>query len=933
VSHHVYGIDHPQLSSLVRGGQRALAALLVAAILSISALADDGTSINGVVEPLRVPALESNAQAPVGGTPVDPDLQRSAEPMLVTVLGQRAQTPIDVDGRLNEETWLSIVPTGGFIQRDPEEGAAASEHTELRVAYDAQALYLGLRLFDTEPEKIVRRLSRRDRAEGDSVTVYLDPRHDGLTGVVLQVSAAGVQRDAAIFNDFETDDAWDAVWASAVTRDERGWNAEIRIPFSQLRFASGPAPTWGLNVERFVHRKNESAWLQLVRKDERRLASKMVRLGGLQNIQSRTHLELLPYVASRSELIAPKAGNPFNDGSRYFGAAGLDLKWALSSRFAIDATFNPDFGQVEVDPSVVNLTEFETEFEEKRPFFVEGSQIFTNFGRSGSGSALLDDDMFYSRRIGREPQGSADGDFIDTPAATMILGAAKLTGKTASGWSLGVLEAVTSAERARIWRGDQRSTDAIEPLTNYFVGRMFKEGKRAGSGLIATAVNRAMDTDSSLASLLPKQSYVAGYDGYFFFDSDRRWVLSGLAAGSRVSGSEAAIRRLQMSSRRYFQRPDANYVHLDENATSLSGWASGISLKRQGGNLQFSTNAAATSPAFEVNDLGFQSRADQIETSADVTWSKYDPDWFTRERWVSVGKSTRWNFGGSKQSDSWSAQTSLTFMNYWYADAGYVINRESDDDHLTRGGPLARRPQLQSFEAELGTDSRERVWINAGASRAWDSSGGWEASTYLSIFYRPSERVRLSTVPYYYRANDVAQIVDSVSDPLATGTLGTRYIFAGLEQTQLSMTTRADLSLTPNVSFQLYVEPFIGVGRYSAFKELTTLKSFSFFDYQRDGGSVAFDPDSGSYVIDPDGAGPANSFNLFNENFNYKSLVAKAVLRWEWKPGSTLYAAWTQDRFDDAYAGDFRLGRDARALFRAPADDVFVLKISYWFGR
>src|SRR5688572_11997316 len=364
-----------------------------------------------------------------------------------------AQAPA-IDGKLTEETWALAAPAGDFTQRDPDEGKPPTERTEVRFLYDDGALYVGARMFDSEPARITRRLSTRDNsADADVLSLYLDPMHDKLTGAIFRVSAANVQQDQVLYNDTWTDGTWDAVWESAVSIDETGWSAEIRIPLSQLRFPGGDQQTWGVNVERHIRRKNESAWLEMVPKSQSGLASRMRNLTGLDGLRPTKRLELLPYAAARNEFIAPRrAGNPFNDGSRGFASAGLDMKWGVSSNLTLNATVNPDFGQVEVDPAVVNLTAFETFFQEKRPFFLEGSQIFNNYGRTGSndfwGFNNSEPQLFYSRRIGRAPQMGAAGDFVDTPTATTILGATKLTGKTMGGWSMAFLEAVTGEESA-----------------------------------------------------------------------------------------------------------------------------------------------------------------------------------------------------------------------------------------------------------------------------------------------------------------------------------------------------------------------------------------------------------------------------------------------------------------------------------------------------
>ena len=373
----------------------------------------------------------------------------------------RAGRADPVDGRLDDAAWQAALPFTDFTQRDPEEGQPATEATELRLVYDDEALYVGARLHDREPDRIVKRLSRRDEgAEADRFSIYLDPRRDRLTGVRFEVSAAGVQSDEIIYNDTWMDDSWDAVWLSEVHHDAQGWSVEMRIPFSELRFLPGESQTWGINAARFIQRKNESDWLVLVPRAESGLASRMAELTGIRGVRPRTPLVLVPYAAAGIELGPAEPGDPFFDGSDPFGGVGLDLRRKLGSGFALDATVNPDFGQVEVDPAVVNLTDFETFFPEKRPFFVEGAQIFDNFGRNGPNSFFgfnrSEPDLFYTRRIGRAPQGAPEGTFTSSPRATTILGAAKLTGKTASGWSVGVLEAVTGREFARWADGGRR---------------------------------------------------------------------------------------------------------------------------------------------------------------------------------------------------------------------------------------------------------------------------------------------------------------------------------------------------------------------------------------------------------------------------------------------------------------------------------------------
>jgi hypothetical protein len=444
-------------------------------------------------------------------------------PRSATVVATRE--PIRIDGRLSEELWATAPVVSELLQRDPDEGKPATERTEIRVAYDDKALYVGARLFDTQPNRIVRRRSRRDAdSSSDFLRVYLDPHHDHKTGVMLTVSAAGSLADAWLSNDFERDTSWDGVWDAAVTVDDSGWTVEMRVPFSQLRFSPGDRQTWGLNVSRFVQRTNEEDWWVLVPKTDSRLVSGFGHLEGLDGIRPKNHLELLPYATVGVERAGTAAvGDPFSRPNRPAGGAGLDLKWGMTSSFTMDGTLNPDFGQVELDPAVVNLTAFETFYQEKRPFFIEGSQQFNTFGRNGLplygrfGSTYPS--LWYSRRIGRSPRLDASGEFVDQPGATTILGAAKVTGRTAGGWNMSVVDAVTAREMAQVAVGETRSTMEVEPLTNYAALRASRDvAGRGAFGVIATGVNRSLQT-AALQRTTPGGAYTGGVDGNRFLDS------------------------------------------------------------------------------------------------------------------------------------------------------------------------------------------------------------------------------------------------------------------------------------------------------------------------------------------------------------------------------------------------------------------------------
>ena len=860
------------------------------------------------------------------------------EPRSLVTATRTADSPV-VDGRLTDESWSRATPVSGFTQQDPDEGRPATEQTEVRMLYDDDALYVAARMFDHEPAMVARRLSKRDEEpDADRISLYLDTMHDHQTGFVFRVSASGVQRDQIVYNDTWTDQTWDGVWDSAVSTDAQGWCAEIRIPLSQLRFADTDRQTWGVNVERFIRRRNETNWLELVPKNQNGLASRMAHFTGIDGMRPKRHLELLPYTAARGEFIAPdEAGNPFNDGSRMAAAGGLDLKFGITSNLTLNAAINPDFGQVEVDPAVVNLSAFETFFEEKRPFFLEGSQIFGNFGQGGSNSFWgfnsSDPSLFYSRRIGRSPHLSADGDFVDAPGATTILGATKLTGKTSGGWSIGLLEAVTGRESARVMSGGLGSRAAVEPLTNYAVVRLKRDiGRRAGAGFLLTAVNRRLDSPD-LRSDLVDQAYVVGGDGYFFFDKSLDWVTTGKFAVSRVGGAASAIEIAQRAAQRYFQRPDAPQVSIDPGRRSLSGFSGRVNLNRNSGLVQVNAALWGVSPGFESNDLGFHGTGDRAGAHGVLFWRNVTPGRLLRSRSSWVAKFWVWNFNRELQADGVSGNVYFQFLNYWNVRGGGNHRRHTQDDRLTRGGPSAGAPRAAFWNVNFNTDSRKWLSVNAFADANSSEAGGWNRNMGVNFSLKPSSQLTITAGPQYNASYSVAQYVKSVDDPTAIDTFGRRYVFGGIDQKQLTLTTRVSVIFSPRHSLQIFAQPLLATGRYANFKELARPRTYDFLEYGRPGHPLTYDASSETYTADPDGSGSAPPLTFDNPDFNFKSLRLSAVFRWELKPGSALYVVWTRQQEDSAHPGDFSFARDARALFAAPGDDVVLVKLAYWIGR
>lgn len=780
------------------------------------------------------------------------------------VQATRATGPIHIDGHLDEASWARATPVTGFIQVDPEEGKPVSELTEARVLYDDEALYIGVRLYDRQRPS--QRLGRRDMdlMDSDWLGVVIDSYHDHRTAFSMDLNPAGVQRDAVKSmgpGGTEQDDlSWDAVWEAKATVDEGGWTAEYRIPFSQLRFGSAPDQTWGIQLERVIGRRREYAVLAFTPKSEPGGIPTYGHLVGLQNIEAGKSLEVLPYGVARAERVNP-GSNPFRTSAESSGSGGVDLLYRVTTDFAVNASINPDFGQVEADPAVVNLTVYETFFEEKRPFFVEGSEIF-DFGRNTSGGRL-----FYTRRIGRSPQVGPPTNAADVPEVTTILGAAKVSGKTASGWSLGIIEAVTGRENAR-YRTSSGTDDlfAVEPLTNYLVARARKDSNqgRTSVGGIFTAVNRNLVTEP-LRDALRSSAYAGGVD-LRAESSNRGWVLQGSAAFSRVAGSPESMVRVQRAGNHFFQRPDAEHLEVDEQATSMSGYSIGASLARQGGtHWRGNLAVAATSPTFEVNDLGYQNRTDRRDIAGGVNYVENTPGSFFRNYSLNSTLRFEHNTDWERILGVGSLRLNFRTLEFWGGTIGVTRYFTANDDRGTRGGPLMERPALTSGFISVGSDSRKKVSVVTTIDGARGDYGFRSGGLAITAIIRPSERWNLQIGPSFSKESNPAQYVGTVADAAAVNTYGASYLFAPLKQTTLAIETRLDVTFTPKLSFELYAQPFISSGDYGRVGSLDAPKGFTFTPWTGATG---------------------------NPDFNYRSLRSTAVLRWEYRPGSTLYVAW-----------------------------------------
>ncbi|MFW6192125.1 MAG: DUF5916 domain-containing protein [Gemmatimonadota bacterium] len=863
----------------------------------------------------------------------------------------RVEGEIDLDGRLDEAIWSRAPAARRFAQREPDEGRAATQRTEVRFAYDGETLYVGARMYDEEGrEGVTSRLVRRDEVpDSDRLVLTFDTYLDHLGRTMFGVNPAGVRADAISPGGSELDDSWDPVWRAATRVDAEGWTAELAIPFSQLRFPQGQDQRWGLQIERIVQRRAEHQVWSYWRRNQQGGPS---RYGHLEGIEAPAvdmdRLEILPYTVTRVDVADEvDAENPFESSTEATARVGGDLSYLLDSNLTLTATVNPDFGQVEVDPAVVNLSAFETFFPEKREFFVADRGVF-DFGNFWcmfcSNTSNLS--MLFTRRIGRAPQ-AADlareaGEFADVPDNTTILGAAKVTGRTSGGTSIGVMAAATGRESAEVLTEDRRPIrQEVEPFTGYLVSRVKRDlldGDLELGGIV-TSVFRDFD-DPALADRLSEHHEGVGLDAEYWWD-DRTYHLLLSGAVSNVSGTEDAILRLQRSSARYLQRPDRDgsgngfFTNaLDPQATSLRGWGLYSRVAKDAGDWRAETAVNVRSPGFETNDIAFLTRTDFVWMNANVQRRWTTPTGWYRELSVIGGGQQEFNFDGDLVGRQVHSFLFAQLPNYWNINAFGIYRPSTLDDRLSRGGVVLRRPESGFLQARVGTDDRKPVVLSVNPTTGWNAEGARDWSLGLGLELRPASNVSVQLNPRLSRTESVDQFVTTVEDPTATDFYGQRHVFADLTQRTVSMETRVNWTFTPDLSLELFAQPFISSNDFSAFKQFAAPRRLEKEVFGRDVGTIRSEGEGfdETFHVDPDGPGPAEEFSFDQRDFTFASLRGNAVLRWEYLPGSTLFFVWTQDRNRRQPVGDLDFGRDVGDVFTAEGENVFLVKATYWLG-
>ena len=840
-----------------------------------------------------------------------------------------------INGILDEEVWKSGIWSDDFTQYEPYNGSKATQRTEFNVLFDEDNLYVGIKAYDTSPDSIVSRLTRRDHIDGDQVGIIIDSFHDLRTGFHFGVSSAGVKFDQMFTEDGQNEDqSWDPNWWVKTSLNADGWVAEMKIPFSQVRFEKNSDDVWGFEVLRELYRKNETSLWQHLPKDAPGIIHLFGEMTGLEKIKPRKIFDITPYGVARAETFKAEPENPFRADGKLKGInGGIDAKIGVTNNMTMDLTLNPDFGQVEADPSEVNLTAYETFFSEKRPFFIEGNNI-TNFGLGIGDGDVGNDNLFYSRRIGRRPQVSPeinDNWHADVPIQATILGATKLTGKTKDGLSVGFVDAVTANEKAEIDSVGGRYYSSVEPLTNYLIGRVQKDNNDGKTiiGGVFTSTNRDLDAD--LEDFLHKSAYTGGADFTQYF-KDKSWMFNVNTAFSYVEGSRKALENTQRSSGHYFQRPDNNHTVLDTTRTSLAGSGGRMQIMKLNGHWNIMSATTWKTPGFETNDLGYMRDADQILSVLWAGYNQWEPKGIYRNFNINADVYSVWNFGGDYLAKGFEWNANINFKNFWGAWTGGSVKTDEKEYSYLRGGPMMMVPGSVQGRIGFRTDNRKKlvgeVFIN-GTKHYRNSSDNVYAQ--LEISYKPTNFLVLSLEPSFSKSFNELQYVSTLNYQNAD-----KYIFASIDRKTISTSFRVNLNMSPELSIQYWGQPFVATGRYFDHKQILNPMADAYNDrfgtYANE--QIHLTADGEVYEIDENTDG-FNDYSFDKQDFNVREFLSNLVVRWEYSPGSSVYIVWSQTRSSSNASGEMDLFDDLGNLFDAVDNkphNIFLLKFSYRFG-
>ncbi len=841
-----------------------------------------------------------------------------------------------LDGILTDEIWNTVEWAGGFKEFMPDEGKEPTQKTKFKIIYDEKNLYVAIRCYDTEPDKIVNRLSRRDGNDGDWVEINLDSYHDLRTGFAFTVTAAGVKGEEAISdNGNNWDRSWNPIWYVKTNIDEEGWTAEMKIPFTQVRFSDAAEQVWGLQMHRNNFRENERSLWQRIPRELPGWVSNIGELHGLKNIKPQKQIEIQPYAVGQAETFKEEIGNPFATGKRSSANFGIDGKIGVTNNLTLDFTVNPDFGQVEADPSAIALDGFQIFQEEQRPFFVENKNIFDyRVTKAEAGGPFTRDNVFYSRRIGRSPQASTtantvnSGEYVDRPGNTTILGAAKFSGKTKSGLSIGILEAVTQEEFAEIDNNGTRRKEIIEPLTNFFLTRLQKEYNNSNTliGGIFTATNRNL-TDTNITNI-HNAAYTGGVDFRHQWNN-RTWYVEGDIVVSKVLGSAESIYNTQTSLRHNFQRVDASHVSVDPTKTSLTGTGGNIKIgKSGGGTFMFDTGVTWRSPELELNDMGFQRNADDITHYNWMAYRSLKPFSIFRRLQVNYNHYVSWNFEGKNTYVGINTNSHATFKNNWRTGVNMHYTTVDLTDAALRGGPMLRLPNSLDYNMYVNSDQSKKVQFRVRGGQTKGKDNGFTRKyASFGVTYVPINSLNVSINA---GVNSNQQTLQYVTTDSYNG--NARYINASLDQDTFNMSLRLNYTISPNLSIQYYGSPFISRGRYTNFKYITNSMANNLSDRFQSyaNNQISYDGNSDSYLVD-ENMDSTTDYTIGNPNFSFIQFQSNLVARWEYIPGSEIFLVWSKGITSYGDPMDDLLPSLGDNIFGQTAHNIFLLKATYRF--
>ena len=819
----------------------------------------------------------------------------------------RTELKPKIDGKLDDECWQKAGNwDSGFIQQQPHQAAPPSQQTEIKILYDDKYLYFAIICHDNEPEKMNPILGRRDVNSGDMAGIALDSYNDKQTAFEFNLTAAGQKVDLMHMGEYGWDFEWNAVWDGKTTIGDSAWYAEMRVPFTQIRFSNLDEHIWGMHIWRWIHRYQEESQWKLIPVDAPAMVYIFGELRGIKDIPSKRNFEVMPYV--KGKYVTDSESN------ENFGG-GVDGKVGITSDFTLDYTINPDFGQVEADPSVLNLTSYEVFYDEKRPFFLEGKSIL---------EYNADNDMlFYSRRIGHAPSYQPDTDENQTlsmPDNTSIINALKLTGKNKSGFSMGIVNSMTAKEFATISSGDISNKEAVEPFTNYFIGRLKQDFNKGSTTLGGIATSTMRNIKDEQLEFLPEKSLVGGLD----FEHNwlnRKYFINAKSFYSKIDGSETAISKLQRSSQHLYQREDADHLEYDSQLTSLQGWGGELNGGKRSGKFRLTGKLDWRSPGVDLNDVGYMRQADYVNEEVNLLYNVNKPKGILLKYYFLLKQEHLWSFGGENLKDFLFSQAKLTFQNYWMLNMTLDRTINEIDTRQLRGGPSLRIDGNTSVGLIFQTNSSKKlVFATRMDFTNFDDKITWRDKYDFSLSWLINNNFTLSAMTGFTNETNNSQYVKQL-----TVDNKREYVVGKIDRQTLFTTLRAEYFITPELSLQYYGSPYASIGKYDSYRKVNQSKSK---DLNERYTSLTI---KGDKLVD-ENDNELLDFTTENPDFNFQEFRSNFVLRWEYKTGSTFYFVWTNtsSNYEDVYNPS--ITNTFKNISKLQAQNAFMIKFSYWFS-